>query len=103
MYIFGFFIPFAYSCVVSSYNHDILKNDDNENYYHSQLLMFFYIITDVTVFFFALLELADIRYNGLTKYFTSAWNIFDFTQFLMFFIHSVLGVNRENNQGTHTL
>lgn len=66
MYIFGFFIPFTYNSFSSSYNHDIPKTpEQEESYYHYKLRMFFYFTADITVFFFALLEIADIRYNGL--------------------------------------
>jgi hypothetical protein len=41
--------------------------------------MFFYYTADLTVFFFALIEIADIKYNGPIKYFSSGWNIFDIT------------------------
>jgi hypothetical protein len=68
-------MPFLYNCLSTIYIEHLL----NESKAHYKLRMVLYTIAIITQIFFIILEFAEIKFNGLEKYFLDGYNAFDST------------------------
>lgn len=77
-YLFGFVIPFAYNIISDNliYYRDNAKDESN---LHLSFRIFNYLLASFTSILFSYFEIIEIEFSGLKEYFSSGYNLFDFS------------------------
>jgi hypothetical protein len=76
-FLFGFIVPFAYNNI----SENILnrKNELDESTLHFYFRIFNYLVASLTSILFSYFEIIEIKFSGFKEYFTSGYNLFDFS------------------------
>ncbi len=90
-FLFGFVFPFAYNNISENMIY-YRKNPQKESLFHFNLRIFNYIVASLVSIIFGYFEIIEIKFSGFKEYFSSGYNIFDFSQPFIFLIHIIIKV-----------
>ena len=76
-FFFGFVFPFAYNNI--SENLINTKKGQIESLFHFYLRILNYLVALMISILFGYFEIIEIKFSGLNEYFSSGYNIFDFS------------------------
>lgn len=77
-FLFGFVFPFAYNNISENMIY-YRKNPQKESLFHFNLRIFNYIVASLVSIIFGYFEIIEIKFSGFKEYFSSGYNIFDFS------------------------